>query len=231
MNIRHLEFAKGAGKAEGIAVIIDVFRAFSTSCYLYGQGAGKILVTDSIQQALRYREENHNAVLIGERNEKMIDGFDYGNSPSAVIREDFTDDTIVLTTSAGTKGLVMASRATKILAAGFVNAQATVTAILALKPETVSLVAMGYNAAIPADEDRLCADYIHNLLLGRIPDMNPLKKHIRLGTGARFFDPVNLNSPAEDFELCLQPGKFSFALEAVQENNLLWLKKINCNPV
>ncbi len=231
MDIRHYEFVEGAGRAEGIAVIIDVFRAFSTACYLYGQGAGKILVTDSLKQSFEYKEENPNTLLIGERNERKIEGFDYGNSPSAVIRKDFTGDTVILTTSAGTKGLVMASRATKVLAASFVNAQATAVYILKEKPAQVSLVAMGYNAVTPADEDRLCADYIHNLLLGRVPDMKPLKKQIRLGTGARFFDPGNLNSPAEDFELCLQPGKFPFALEAIHEKDFLWLKKIKSKTV
>lgn len=225
MNIYHYEFEQGAEKATGLTVIIDVFRAFSTACYLYGQGAKKILVTDTLPKAFRYREENPNTVLIGERNEKMIEGFDFGNSPSDIIHEDFRDDTVILTTSAGTKGLVRAGKADKILAGSFVNAQAVARYILTQRPDTVSFVAMGYNAVTPADEDRLCADYIHNLIIGRIPDIDLLKKQIRSGTGARFFDPDNVNSPKEDFYLCLDVDKFPFVLEAVKEGDFLLLKK------
>ena len=35
MEIRILELIEGAKKAEGVTVIIDVFRAFSLECYLY----------------------------------------------------------------------------------------------------------------------------------------------------------------------------------------------------
>ena len=39
MEIRILELIEGAKKAEGLTVIIDVFRAFSLECYLYARGA------------------------------------------------------------------------------------------------------------------------------------------------------------------------------------------------
>ncbi|HHJ10543.1 MAG TPA: 2-phosphosulfolactate phosphatase [Bacteroidetes bacterium] len=230
MNIQHLEFTEGAENARGIAVIIDVFRAFSTSCYLYGQGVQNILVTDSVEDAYRYRTDHPDTLLIGERNEQIINGFDYGNSPSAIIKKDFRNTTVILTTSAGTKGLVKASRADRVLAAGFVNAPATAAFISYQNPETVSLVAMGYNAVIPADEDRLCAEYISALLEGKKPDFQPMKEVIRNGTGARFFDPENRNSPEEDFSLCLQPGRFPYVLEAIPWRNFIYLKKTEINP-
>ena len=37
MEIRILELIEGAKKAEGLTVIIDVFRAFSLECYLYAR--------------------------------------------------------------------------------------------------------------------------------------------------------------------------------------------------
>ena len=38
MIIKKLDFVEGAQQAEGIAVIIDVFRAFSVACYCYQPG-------------------------------------------------------------------------------------------------------------------------------------------------------------------------------------------------
>jgi len=42
MEIRILELIEGAKKAEGLTVIIDVFRAFSLECYLYARGASAV---------------------------------------------------------------------------------------------------------------------------------------------------------------------------------------------
>ena len=39
MDIQILELIEGARKAEGLTVVIDVFRAFSLECYLADQGA------------------------------------------------------------------------------------------------------------------------------------------------------------------------------------------------
>ena len=224
-----MAFTEGAVAATGIAVIIDVFRAFSTACYLYDQGAGKVLVTGDTETAFARRRDHPGTLLVGERNERRVEGFDHGNSPSAV-RQDkrIRGREVVLTTSAGTRGLVAARRADRVLAASFVNAPATAAFLKQEDPATVSLVAMGYNAVTPADEDRLCADYIHALLEEREPDFPAMKRQIRQGTGARFFDPDNLNSPEEDYHLCLQPGRFPYVLEAVpaERNGLLLLKKI-----
>jgi len=230
MEIRHLAFTEGAAEAAGIAVIIDVFRAFSTACYLYDRGAVRVLVTGDIGRAFAYRRDHPGTLLVGERQEKKVEGFDHGNSPSAVRQDDrIRGSEVVLTTSAGTRGLVNARKADRVLAASFVNASATASLLLREKPAVVSLVAMGYNAVTPADEDILCAGYIHRLLEGRKPVFDAMEQQIRRGTGARFFAPGNLNSPEEDYHLCLMPGRFSFALEAVPTGaeGLLLLKKIN----
>jgi 2-phosphosulfolactate phosphatase len=228
MEIRHLENISGAEKATGMAVIIDVFRAFSTACYLYDRGAERIYVTGDVAQAFAYRRNHPATLLVGERKEKKVEGFDHGNSPSSVLAEDLRGREVVLTTSAGTQGLVRARHAGRVLAASFVNAPATAAFLRQEKPPVVSLVAMGYNALTPADEDLLCADYIHALLEHKKPDFPAMEHQIRQGTGARFFDPDNLNSPEEDYHLCLMPGRFPYVLEAVpaERNGLLLLKKI-----
>ena len=41
MKIQILELIEGAKRAEGLTVIIDVFRAFTTECYCFAGGAEK----------------------------------------------------------------------------------------------------------------------------------------------------------------------------------------------
>lgn len=225
MEVVHLEFVKGAEEARGLAVIIDVFRAFSTACYLYGQGADAVYAARTPEDAFLFREKHPDAFLAGERREKKIEGFDFGNSPLEIVAHDLTGRTAVLTTSAGTLGLTSAVNASLRITGSFVNAGAIARYIKAQQPDVVSLVAMGYNARIPADEDRLCARYIESILNNNMLNMSDIEPVIRSGTGSRFFDPENTHSPREDYFLCLRENRFDFVLEAVREDQWLLLKK------
>ena len=79
MNIEILHLIEGAKKAEGLTVIIDVFRAFSTACYAVRNGAKEIIPVGDLKIAYQLKEENPNSVLIGERGGKIQPGFDFGN--------------------------------------------------------------------------------------------------------------------------------------------------------
>ena len=87
MKIKHLQLIEGAKQAEGLTVIIDVFRAFSLECYLYDMGVKEIRPIGSIEDAFALSEKIPNSILVGERKGKKCEGFVYGNSPSAVDRE------------------------------------------------------------------------------------------------------------------------------------------------
>ena len=103
MDIRILELIEGAKLAEGLTVVIDVFRAFSLECYLFARGAKEILPVGDINEAFALKREDENRVLIGERHGKKCEGCDFGNSPSQTAGFDFTGRTVVHTTSAGTQ--------------------------------------------------------------------------------------------------------------------------------
>ncbi len=216
MEIRKLFYAGGAEKAEGLAVIIDVFRAFSTACYIFGSGAEKVLMAESAKEAFRLKRQNPESVLIGERGGKIIPGFDCGNSPFAVKKLDLSGKTAVLTTSAGTMGVLSAKKADEVITGSFVNAGAVVEYILMKKPEIVSLVSMGWNASEPADEDNMCADYIERALNGIPPDFKKTVDYLRRESATESFLGLRdeLSAPGEDFELCLKLDRFGFVLSA-----------------
>ncbi len=215
MKVEILEFVEGARKAKGIAVIIDVFRAFSVACYAVESGAVRIIATSGVSEAFQLKDKYKNSVLVGERDEKKIEGFDFGNSPTEIIKADLTGKTVIHTTTAGTQGLINAINADIILTGSFVNAGAVVKYIKAANPKYVSLVAMGYRATCSAEEDLLCAELIKSELnsegreaIDRIPELQN-------SSGQRFFNPVNLDfSPPTDFFLCTMVNKFDFVLKA-----------------
>ena len=166
MKIEILEFVEGARNAKGIAVIIDVFRAFSVACYAFDSGAVRIIATAEVPEAFKLRKTYKNSVLVGERDERKIEGFDFGNSPTEIIKTDLSGKTVIQTTTAGTQGLINATRADAVLTGSMVNAGAIIRYIKTINPEHVSLVAMGYRATEPAAEDLMCAEIIASELNG-----------------------------------------------------------------
>ncbi len=214
-DIEIFHLIEGAKKAEGLVVIIDVFRAFSLECYLYDMGAKEIRPVGTVEDAFSLRNLIDNSILVGERHGKKCDGFDYGNSPSSVKERDVFGKTVVHTTSAGTQGIVNAVKADKIITGSLVNAKAIAKYIIELQPKKVSLVCMGNGGVRPAEEDELCAEYIKYLLTGgknieletKIED---LKKH----GGDHFFDESKQDVfPKEDFYMCVDYDKFPFVIE------------------
>lgn len=228
MDIEILQLLDGAKKAQGLTVIIDVFRAFSTACYAIGNGIQRIYPVGDLQIAYKMKEQNPEFILVGERNEQKPEGFDFGNSPSQLLEANLIGKTMVHTTSSGTQGIANATSANEIVTGSFVNAGAIVEYIRKQNPEKVSLVCMGYSCQYPTDEDTLLAVYIKNELEGVANDFQAMVEQLRSGDGARFFYPEKQEwAPAADFDLCLSLSRFDFVLKVEQENGLNYLMKID----
>jgi len=213
MKVEILEFIEGAKKA---AVIIDVFRAFSVECYAFDAGAARIIATAGVEDAFNLKNTFANPVLVGERDEEKIDGFDFGNSPTEIIKTDLHGKTVIHTTTSGTQGLINALSADVVLTGSLVNAGAIVNYIKNLNPEQVSLVAMGYRGTQSAEEDLLCAGIISERLNGYWDISEDRISALQNTSGKRFFNPQNIDfSPPTDFFLCTMIDKFNFVLKAI----------------
>lgn len=219
MEIRILHMVEGAKAARGIAVIIDVFRAFTVETYLMRNNARKIIPVGNVDTAFAYQKAHPGTLLCGEREGVMIPGFDFGNSPSQLEHADLTGKTVVHTTSAGTQGIANAVHADEIITGSLVNASAVAEYIRRKNPEQVSLVCMGLNCLHPIEEDTLCAEYIQSLLEGKpLENMPERMADLKNTSGAKFFDPNMQNVfPKRDFELCIQLDTVPFVLRLTQD--------------
>ena len=216
MQIQILQQLEGAKKAKGIAVIIDVFRAFTTECFFIANGAKQLFAVGEQNIAYTLKKQHPDYILAGERNEIMLEGFDYGNSPANIEHIDFTGKTVVHTTSAGTQGIANACYADEILTGSFVNALAISKYIKKQNVSVESLVCMGKAALSPTEEDTYCAEYIKSLLLGENYPLQQKLCALRHLEGERFFNPQNqIQCPQRDFYLATTPNQFDFVLRAV----------------
>jgi 2-phosphosulfolactate phosphatase len=232
MQIRILKMLEGAREADGLTVVIDVFRAFSVEAYLLAGGAERVIPVGDAALAYRLKEENPDYLLVGERGGRMMEGFDAGNSPSQMKNLDVRGKTVVHTTSAGTQGIASAVGAERILGGALVNAAATAEYIKRSGASRVSLVAMGLAGISPTEEDDLCAAYMKSCIEEN--PMPPTEENIavlKATSGAKFFDPMQSEVfPTADFEMCVKADIFDFAMELVSTGEELpYMKKLRSN--
>jgi 2-phosphosulfolactate phosphatase len=218
MQIRIGSLLDGATQAAGAVAIIDVFRAFSTAAVVLANGAAKITMVSAVDEALSLRQNGVGEVCMGEVSGRMPAGFDFGNSPFEVSGIDFRGKSIIQRTSAGTQGIVAATGADRLYAAALVTASATARALRSSAPGQITLVAMGNNAAVRADEDELCALHLRNLLEGRTGNPQAVREVILAGADvARFGDPARPDSHPGDLEIALDIDRYDFAIRVSLE--------------
>ena len=215
MEVRVARFIDGAREARGRAVIVDVFRAFTTAAFCIAAGARDIVLVADHETALAMKAADQTLFLTGEIGGRPIPGFDVGNSPSAIDGLDLTGRRVVQRTSAGTQGVVAASGADEILLGSLVVAGATVRYLLS-RPGDVTIVAMGHRAEEPSDEDEAGAELLGALLRA---ERAPLRA-IRLEAD---HDPRGWPDwfPRRDAELAMEVDRFAFALPVRREDGLL----------
>lgn len=109
-----------------IVVIIDVFRATSTIAAALHNGAKEVIPVASVAECIEIGQNTPNSITAGERNGQIVEGLQYGNSPSAYPREFVEGRTLVLTTTNGTKLLHMVDGADEIITGSFLNLSAVV---------------------------------------------------------------------------------------------------------
>ena len=232
MKINFGSLLPGAQNAKGLTVIIDVFRAFTCAPLLFSLGIKQSILVGSPSDALKLKQTDPSLILVGEIGGAPIDGFDFGNSPSQLLRTNstfFKGKTVVQRTSSGVQGALAAlAVADEVLLGSYALAKSTAQYILSENPEEVSLVAMGWNLEVIAPEDEWCGRYIAHLLgSSQYDHMQALREIVYHETAQKFLRGDVSYFPAEDPLLCLQRDLYDFALRAEREKGLVTVKKVD----
>lgn len=226
MEVRLGSLLRDAQEAQGTAIIIDVFRAFTTAAVAFDRGVERIILVAEVEEALALQRRGVGDVLMGEVGGAKPDGFDFGNSPHEISQADLSGKTVVQSTRAGTVGVAAASQAQQIYLGSLVVAQATVDAIRVENPGLVSVVAMGDQAEIRNDEDEQCGLFLRNLLEGRRPDGFAVARLIMEGGATRkFYDGNQVQYHPEDVDLALDINRYNFAMKVTREQGMLVARK------
>jgi 2-phosphosulfolactate phosphatase len=106
---------------DAVVVIIDIFRATSTIVAALHNGAKCVIPVASVGECITLGESIPNSITAGERDGKVAEGLQHGNSPLEYPPTFIEGKTLVLTTTNGTRLLHMIKGASEILIGSFLN--------------------------------------------------------------------------------------------------------------
>jgi len=107
-------------------VVVDVLRASSTILTALVNGAKEVIPAESSSVAARISKGSGNSLLCGERNGKIIEGFNLGNSPFEYAEDTVKGKTLIFSTTNGTVSIIKSRFAKNCIIAGFMNMNAVV---------------------------------------------------------------------------------------------------------
>ena len=124
--------------SNSVVVVIDVLRATSTIVTALYNGARCVIPVDSITRCMEIGKQIH-GITAGERDGKIAEGLEYGNSPFEYPREFIEGQTLVLTTTNGTRLLHMALEkgAKEIVIGSFANLSAVCDHLIEMKKDVM----------------------------------------------------------------------------------------------
>jgi len=215
--------------ATGVVIVIDVLRAFTTSAFLFDSGVEEILLVSSIEDAFELHKKIPNSVIAGEVNGIQVPGFDMGNSPSTIEASGKPAERVILRTTAGTQGVILAEKADTILTASLTNVSATVQYIQTRTPSNLTLIQTGlFPEEGWGDEDAACADAIESMLMGKDVHWDSVVEKVRRSKSGSVYDGTHPDFPPRDLELALRIDRFNFAMLVEKKDNL---HKLHAIPV
>ena len=212
--------------ANDTVVVIDVLRSFTTAAVALSRGASAIYPVDGISAGIVLAGRLGDAVSVGAiEGGDPAPGFDFGNSPSRLLKADLTGKPVVMSTAAGVRGLQRYRQARKLYATSLVCARATAEAIRAAGADEVCVIITGEWVDRDGDEDVACADYIEALLRGESPAPEDFARRVRDSDfGRRFSAGIWPNLPAADLDLAAQADLFRFAMRVRCEGDHLVIR-------
>ena len=200
-----------------VVVVIDVLRATSAICTAFHYGVDKIIPVSTLDQAIEYKDKGFH--VAAERKGKIVSGFEFGNSPLAYTNDKLKDQTLVLTTTNGTKAINMAKDIEHLLIGSFLNLDAISNYLIELN-KSVLILGSGWENKFCL-EDSICAGAISEQLLKTNKfkcnnDSTIAAKYLFLSAKSNYFGYLKASSHRkrlkklklnEDIKYCLTPNQ------------------------
>jgi len=200
-----------------IIVVIDVLRATSAICAAFDNGVAGLIPVSTIEEAREYQAKGY---LVGaERQGQIVEGFDFGNSPFSYMVPELKGQTVVLSTTNGTKSINIAKESGQVVIGSFLNLD-VLCEWLAKQDKHILCLCSGWQNKFNL-EDTICAgaitDYLVNTGQFRSEEDSSIAAkylflsakdnilgYLKASSHRRRLKNLNLN---EDIKYCLTPNQ------------------------
>jgi 2-phosphosulfolactate phosphatase len=231
--------------AGSITVIVDILRATTTMIHALVAGAARIIAVGEIEEAFQLSKTlpEGSYLLAGERGGRPIKGFDLGNSPSEFTRAKCNHRDIIMTTTNGTRAILHAQQARRILIGAFVNFSAICQELLTDGGD-VHIVCAGTDQEVTLEDTVFAGAVVQKLVERGDFHLNDgarmawdvyeghgsvLKTSLELSLGGRNLIEIGMGS---DIDLAARVDRFGIIGEVfdvpptVRMTNLRWEERI-----
>ena len=168
LDVAATPVAASTREPAAVVVVIDVLRATSSIVTALEAGATSVVPVRETDEAIvvMRRLGRERVLLCGERESRLIAGFDLDNSPASYTSDRVAGKTLVFTTTNGTRALVEAARGNATVYCAALLNRAAVAERLAAAEGDARLMCAGSHGE-PSFEDLLGAGAIVDALLHR----------------------------------------------------------------
>jgi 2-phosphosulfolactate phosphatase len=165
----HVAFTPAEAAAAPLGIVVDVLRASSTFAQALASGYRRILCCAEIDEARQLRSQIDGSLVGGERDAVRIEGFDVGASPREFAEPRADADTLIMSTTNGTRTILAAAGQCDEVVLGSLLNLSAVAEEARSRGVDVAVICAGFKGAFALD-DAYCAGRIVALLDGERTD-------------------------------------------------------------
>jgi len=152
---------------EQLVIVTDVFRATTTICAAIHAGVKAVIPVANRSKWIEYKTQGY--ILAGEREGLILPGADFGNSPLAFLNQNLMGETLVLSTTNGTKALAVADESNTVVVGAFSNLAVMAKKLVHFNNKNVVIVCSGWKNMFSL-EDTLFAGALISEVTSQVPD-------------------------------------------------------------
>lgn len=134
---------------DSVVVVIDILRATTCICAALDSGVEYIVPVQTVEECLSYRSQGY--LCAAERDGKMVEGMDMGNSPESYVHPAMRGRRIAFTTTNGTQAIHAALGAKEIVVGSFSN-QTVLVEWLRNQQQNVLLLCSGWKNRVNLED-------------------------------------------------------------------------------
>lgn len=218
MECRFIDIDSVRSSSAGLAVVIDVLRAFTTAPWVHQRGADAVWLAATSEEALELKDQLGPGAL-AMKDGQPRSGFELGNSPDLISRMNLHGHQVIQQTTNGTVGVIAARHVPVVLAASFVNATITAEFIQAHDPEHVDFVITGDKGV--AEEDLAAAELITDMVKGTVDTSEHEARIASSAAAKRLREMLANNHPGVgpmDISMAAETDRLPFVMRARQRD-------------